>query len=237
MVKRIDYWLLVIGCGLLAGCGRSEAIVQEENPGPTLVVAPPATDKAAPEPEPFRFPDDRGGALAARLLPPGGNDPVLPRRTPEPVRRPVPASLETPTPPLPPTVNQVVRLPAEPPRRTLQPRLLDPEPLAGSPLDLVRPPTPPFSVGDRTRVAALDINQPMPVPVMAQPLPDQPSLEDPTLEASLAAVVSAPPTQRTAPIPFQRAALPDPYEFRGRLPPVPEEEATPTTAAPRRPTP
>jgi hypothetical protein len=235
MAKRMRVGLLILGCGLLAGCDRSAAYVQEVKPAAVVAEAPPAENKPA-EPEPFRFPDDRGGALAARLLPPAGNRP-LPSRTTEPVRTPVPPSLESPTAPLPPSVTQVVRLPAEPPRRTLRPRLIGEEPLAGSPLDLGRPQIPPLAVGERTRERSLDINQPPPLPLLAQPLPDSPSLEDATLEASLAAVVSAPPTGRTAPVPFQRAVLPDPYEFRGRLPPAPDEEATPTTAAPQRPTP
>jgi hypothetical protein len=92
--------------------------------------------------------------------------------------------------------------------------------------------------GERTRVSSPDPDQPIPLPILARPVPDRASLEDATTEASTAAALAGPLPRRTSPAPFLRLKLPEPYENRRPLSlPLPEEDATPTAASPRTPKP
>ncbi len=95
----------------------------------------------------------------------------------------------------------------------------------------------PLPEGERIRLPAANLNQPAPLPVLAQPLPDRASLDDPTTEVSLAEAVMGVVPPRTTPAPFQKQTLPDPFEFRqpvGRSALAPGDEEVPaTTRSPR----
>ncbi len=195
---------------------------------------PPGRPLEPSDKEGFRFPDDKGGALLARLL-----SPSLDPKTPvvkQPRRLPPPASLESPTLPLAPVVVSLPRVSLTPKRPGLTPRLVLDETLdgAGSP---ILPQSRALVTGDKTRMPSVDVNQPVALPVLARPTPDRASLEDPTTEASAAAAVSAPAPQRTASLPFQRLSVPDPFEHRTavHLKETPADETTPPLGSPRTP--
>ena len=92
-------------------------------------------------------------------------------------------------------------------------------------------------VGPRLRISSPDVNQPPPLPILAQQIPNRASLDDPTLDASLAAALALAPPMRVKPAPFMRLVLPDPFEHRetGRLRQPLPEDSTPATASPRTP--
>jgi hypothetical protein len=231
------------GCSLLTlwGCGRPTAVAPpagEDPARPAVVRGQADREKSAEDGEGFRFPDDPGGELLAKVLPPTGTADPRADHARGPRRAPAPRGLEAPSMPLPPSRVDVLRLP--PPRKgpALAPRLVLDEALDDAPHDPVPPQAQVLPAGGRIRVSAPDPNQPIPLPILAQPVPDRASLEDATAEVSTAAALAAPLPRRTAPAPFQRLKLPEPYENRRPLSlPVPEEKATPTAAAPRTPKP
>lgn len=186
----------------------------------------------------FPFPEDRGGRLLARLLPPRDAAPATIEAPAEPRRLPPPAPLAEPTLPLPPGQAPPPRLLPTPPRPS-RPGPLPGEPLPSAVGQLPLPASPALAVGERVRLPAEDVTRPVPLPVLAQPVPDRAPLDDPTAEASTAAVRATPPTERAGPVPFQRLNLPDPFEHRRLLRPLPmpEEEPAPPAAAPRLPRP
>ena len=55
------------------------------------------------------------------------------------------------------------------------------------------------------------------LPILATPMPERASLDDPTMAASTAAVLAAPPPERTTPAPYTRMGVPDPFEHRRPL--------------------
>src|SRR5580698_7080525 len=102
-------------------------------------------------------------------------------------------------------------LPTRSPKSQLTPHLLTEESLdgMGEPGRLVLPP---LSEGQRPKELAANLNVPVPLPILvAQPLPDRASLEDPTTEVSLADAILGIIPKRTTPAPFQKQTLPDPF--------------------------
>ena len=63
----------------------------------------------------------------------------------------------------------------------------------------------------------MDVNQPPPLPILAQPTADRASLDDPTVDASTVAALAAAMPQRTKPVPYVRVTLPDPFDNRRPL--------------------
>jgi hypothetical protein len=185
----------------------------------------------------FPFPDDRGGALLRSLLPPSTRLPA--DHATGPRRKPPPADLETPRIPLSTPAFDLPHLPPERKRDSLRPRLVTEETILGELTSLVLPQAILFHAADKTRVPSVDVNQPPPLPPLAQPTPDRASLDDATLEASGAAAVAAPLPQRLRPAPFLKMNLPDPFENREpvKLPPLPDEQTTPVTGSPQTPKP
>jgi hypothetical protein len=233
--------LLLAGALLpsLAGCGQpsAPAVAQEARPADTApgrVVRAKAEEQQAGDG--FRFPDDKGGRLLAKELPP-------PERTPRaeesgtPAPRPLPGApgLEQPAVLLPANQGQVPRLPSQRGGPPLRPRPLPDElPLAGARPE--PPQEPPFHAGDRVRLPGPDATQPVPLPALAAPAPDRAALEDPTADQSAAAAQAAKVPAREAPAPFTKLSLPDPFENRaGRLREKPPEKDDPVTAAPKGP--
>lgn len=82
----------------------------------------------------------------------------------------------------------------------------------------------------RVRVPSVDVNQPIPLPILAKPSADRAPLDDATTEASNAAVLSARTPERTKPMPFLKLTLPDPFENRRPVvPPLTPSEEVPNT--------
>jgi hypothetical protein len=59
---------------------------------------------------------------------------------------------------------------------------------------------------------AIDVDSPLPLPILARPKPDRATLDDVTLETSQAAALHPLRPRRTQPVPFAPLNLPDPFE-------------------------
>jgi hypothetical protein len=221
---------LVCWCGLLlelAGCSRSAVVVAPEGTTRAEELAPPVlareqSDEADEAIAPL-FPDDAGGRLLAKMLPPREPDNI---RLPHPgVPRSAGASIRMDPPdlPLPPSQAAMPRLPALARSSPLRPRLVLEESLGGWTETLVLPQQQSLPDAGRVRVPSEDVNQPIPLPVVTQPVPDRASLDDPTADESAAAALAAPLPMRTTPAPFLKLSLPDPYDHRRADVPTPAE--------------
>jgi hypothetical protein len=116
------------------------------------------------------------------------------------------------------------------PRLTLEESLDDVAALVALPQSLSLP------AGERVRAPSPDVNQPLPLPVLARPVSDRAPVEDVTGEASAAAALAATMPQRTTPAPFLKLSVPDPYEHRRPLGlPVPPEQTMPEAGSPTAP--
>ena len=93
------------------------------------------------------------------------------------------------------------------------------------------------SAGPLLRMPSVNMDQPIPVPILAKPLRDRASLADPTLEASLAAALATSAPRRAGPLPFAPINLPDPFEHSRaiRLRRSLDEAPMPPPIAPRTP--
>jgi len=226
--------IFLIGLSSMAGCNRladvaQRAAAEESRQAQSKKGEEPTSDK-----EGFRFPDDKGGALLARVLPP--TEPATPVEKTAPRRQSPPASMEAPMVPLAPVVVSLPRVPLNATRPALLPHLVVEETLEGAAAPAL-PQARPLPTGEKSHVASADVNKPMPLPLLARPVTDRASLEDPTTEASAAAATAATVPQRTNPVPFQRLSVPDPFENRGtiQLKETPAEDTTPPLASPRTP--
>jgi hypothetical protein len=229
----------------LAGCGQPSAPAQVQKPDESapIVAARGQADGARDDPkkeesgEGFRFPDDKGGQMLAKVLPPEDRGPAATENlAPAPKRLPGAAGLEHPSVPLGPNQGQVPRLPAGRKGPPLRPRPLPDElPLSGARPE--PPQEPQLPAGDRVRLPGPDINQPAPLPVLATPAPDRSPSDDPTGDFSIATVQGTAMPARTTPAPFAKVSLPDPFENRNavRLREAPPEKSDPVTAAPKPP--
>ncbi|HEX5270644.1 MAG TPA: hypothetical protein VFW33_09170 [Gemmataceae bacterium] len=236
--------LLLTGALLpLAGCGHPAA--PDAKAAPQVVRAraeeaqreeKPAGEEKKESGDGFRFPDDKGGRLLAKELPPRERGPGSEGDvTTTPRRLPGSPALEHPAVPLPPNQGQVPRLPSQRQGPPLRPRSLsDDLPPGGARLDPPREPR--FDAGERVRLPGPDVTRPVALPILATPAPDRAALEDPTADLSSAAAQSATVPARAAPAPFTKVSLPDPFENRAaRLRETPPEREDPVTAAPKGP--
>jgi hypothetical protein len=228
---RPPAWLLFLSVGGLvaatAGCGRRVVA-----PAPDVAAAADpdlSPEKAAGDGPPFHFPNDAGGALLAKVLPPADVNGPLKESAAGP-RRPSPAGLTVPPLPLPPSQAAPPAAPAERNRKPLEPRLVVEETLGLVPGDPEPPQPRSFFVGDRIRLSSVNVNQPVPLPILALPTADRAPLDDPTVDASAAAALAAAMPQRTNPIAYFRLTLPDPFANRqSLLLPVPPDDGIPRT--------
>jgi hypothetical protein len=120
---------------------------------------------------------------------------------------------------------------------SLRPRPLPEElPLIGHKSDPLVPEVQLLHAGDRIRLPSVDVNKPIPLPILAQPVTNRAPLDDATADASLAAALAATPPGRASPAPFLKLNLPDPFENRLRPAAVPTEDVAPahTGARPAR---
>lgn len=222
--------VLLAGCGgvllSLQGCTVPTSLTGLEGEGPsqTARAAGPGVSRAE---APFRLPGDNAGKMLGQVLPP------LPR--PGALRDPAPLPPKDLPPPrwrdvavlLPTAGTDLARLPAPQRKDTRRPEFVLEEGLEdASPPALPREPS--FPTPAPARVESEDASLPPPLPVLATPLPDRVPAEDVTTEASTQAVLAAPLPVRTAPAPYVRMSVPDPFENRKPLTvSVPAEETAP----------
>ncbi len=225
----------------LAGCSRSAVVVAPENA--SRADEPAAARQVVPrqdgetEDVRFAFPEDAGGDLLAKVLPPKETEaPPLERAEP-PRRSAASARWTSPALPLPTTPTAMPRLPRPVKTTPLLPRLVIEETLGGLLETPLFPQPPSLPDTGRVRVPSANVNEPIPLPIQAQPVSDRASLDDPTAEASTAAAVAAPIPARTTKAPFLKLTLPDPYDHR-RMDSVTTlaEQAEPALGTPRTPT-
>jgi hypothetical protein len=220
----------------LAGCGRPSVVGPAGGEAAAAEPAAGRNEEAAAGPRDgddapsFRFPDDAGGALLAKVLPPTDLRGPLNEPNTGPRRLPPPAGLDAPAPaPVPAASPAPPHPPGERNRAPLRPRLVSEETLPG-PRDPAPPQPPSFFAGDRTRLPSVDANQPPPLPHLTQYAPDRAALGDPTGDASSAAALSGAMPRRAAPAPYSRLTLPDPFENRKPVGlPTPPDDAAPRT--------
>lgn len=80
----------------------------------------------------------------------------------------------------------------------------------------------------KARVSSPDVEQPLPLPILAKQAPDRRVLEDPTARFWAEAAQKTVVPQRTKPAPFQPARMADPFENREAAPAIdPTEELVP----------
>lgn len=231
------YRSFAVGLILLCGCTRTALSPEAEAKSTADEPNKPAAEKKeTPEPtEAFRFPKDVGGALLAQQLAPSlsneriGGGPG--KRTGTSTK-----ALKMPQMPLPVDSAELPRLPSPRKLKLLRPRLVSAETLDDNGPELILPERALLPAGARVRSASRDLNEPLSLPPLAQPVPNRASLEDATVDVSAAAVLTGELPQRALPAPFLRLTLPDPQDHR-RPVQLPEmaESAAPQTGSPQTP--
>jgi hypothetical protein len=185
--------------------------------------------------EPFRFGEDRGGKLLSQLLPPNG---ARVRDHFEKQSTKGPAAIERPSLPSTTISATVPRLAADRSRRDLQPGAVPED----TPLSQYRgtppvPREPKFYVAERVRVPSADVNVPIQLPILARPVSERASVDDATLDASMAASIAATMPMRILAAPYVRFTIPNPFEFRDAVQSKTtlEEDPMPLTTSPKLP--
>lgn len=180
---------------------------------------------------------EKAAQRLAELLTPGARTDDY-RAATGPVSRSAPRQLNNPEVPLPVFKGVPPRLPLSPPQSVKPRNLPEAAPLVHFRADPVRPQAIELPAGPLVRVPSVNVEQPIPLPILAQPQRDRASLADPTLEASVAAALAKVSAGRAAPVPFVPINLPDPFEHSQavRLRYTPDELPTPPPITPRTPT-
>lgn len=226
---------------VLAGCSRQAAVIPVADPTPGAHDGA-ADDKAkGKEPErtgtTFALPADAVGPLLARVLAPTGLPDGIDHRS-APLPRAMPSSMQPPTGPLtpPPALGLVPALPSAMKKAEARPQFVTEEVPTAPEERVALPEAQQLPAPPRARVASPDVNQPLALPILAQPVPERAPVDDATTDASTAAVLAAVLPPRSAPAPFLRLVLPDPFENRRPLTvALPAEHAEPTAANPQTP--
>jgi hypothetical protein len=150
---------------------------------------------------------------------------------------PGPGSIENPAVPLATFQGDPPKPKAEFPGKVTPKPLAEDLPFLKKKIEPARPRGIKLPPGTLIRLEGIDVNQPVPLPILGQLQKDRAPLADPTLDASLAAALKQPIPERVTPAPFVRMNLPDPFENVAtvRLRTPPPEEPNPVTGQPRAP--
>ena len=172
--------------------------------------------------------------LADLLAPGGGSAAALPAL---PLAWKASAAVEDIAARVKPFAGATVRLPQSP-GKEVRPRAV-PE---GVPLVSYQDRSPPpkdvkLPTKPLIRLPSLDVDTPLPIPILAQQQKDRASLGDPALEASLSAALKRLTPARSQPVPFMALNLPDPFEHvrTGQLRNPPDENPMPPVIPLRKP--
>jgi hypothetical protein len=219
----IVFGCLMVVAGLLAGCGRQPGSLgpESEAKGADATDSVASIQDASPAKlqSEFPFPSDRGGRLLADNLRPANQVPTLPAdAATHPKRLSGPKQVENPDLPLPAIVVPPPSSIPNPKTKPIRPTLVDSEPpLSRQRLDLAGPPAVNLPAGPKVAWPSPDVNQPIPLPILARQVVDRASLDDPSADASLAAALAPTVPDRTTPAPFLKLTLPDPFEHRNAV--------------------
>jgi hypothetical protein len=189
--------------------------------------------------ERFPFPEDQGGKLLEELLAPA--EPVAHPASAPPSEAPHGAQgrrPQTPATPLPPLASELPRFSVAPVYRPARPRLLPEDaPLSRSWFAPVLPEQPRLPASPGVRLPSPKVDEPPPLPILAQPQIDRTS-DDPTAAFTTLMALSASMPARLTPVPFVPLVLPDPFvhsrEVRTRSQPVEESLPVSTPRLPRK---
>jgi len=221
-MKAGHYSLLSCLLIFLLGCGqRSPRITPESEAfaAETRVKSIQDTTAASTPSSEFPFPADKEGRLLADRLRPANQIPPLPEDKLVRSKRSADQSkLENPDLPL-------QKAPTTPPpsipkskTKPIRPALVAGEPpLARERLDLPSPAPVKLAAGPKVAWPSPDVNQPIPLPILARQVTDRASLDDPSGDACQAAALAAKVPDRTTPAPFLRLTIPDPFEHRNAV--------------------
>jgi hypothetical protein len=228
--------IVVSAAGLsyaFAGCARHTVSMEMPAEATTAeAMAQPSPGETASEGA-FAFPEDRGGRLLADLLAPPEKDHHAMKLASD--QRRVAASSVASEPALFLTPSETAR-PRPVLEKPLTPRKPGAVPEAVPFLDQLASPILPEAttlfVDGRIRAPAPDVNRPLPLPILGERVTDRASLDDPTLEASVALALAQSPPRRATPLPFVRLTLPNPFENRDALRWRQEVEELPMPAPP-----
>ncbi len=167
----------------------------------------------------FPFPADKGGRLLADRLRPANQVPPLAEDKPAPSKRLAGSpKLENPDLALP--KLPILHPPSLPLTKIkpIRPTLVEGEPpLSRERFDLLGPAPVKLAAGPKIAWPSADITQPIPLPILARQVTDRASRDDPSGDASLAAALATKVPDRTAPAPFLRLTIPDPFEHRNAV--------------------
>lgn len=223
---------------LVSGCGSKRSVTIEPHTeaadGQAAVAKEEKVGGAV-------YPDDRGGKLLGELLTPPRGAAGDPDKHATAKKLPGIAALERPDLRAPlsladpglPSANLT------PKTSPIQPHSLpDDPPLTRNPLDgLAVPRREELPAGPTVRIDSPDPDKPMAVPVLAVPVSDRASLDDPTRDYSTGLALAVILPERVEPTPFIKLTLPDPFEHIAtvRLRTPPAEDGTPTSPSAKTP--
>ena len=217
--------LILVGCLVAASSGcsqRTPAVGDETTHHSPLITHQHNSPLTTHQPdEEFPFPADREGRLLSEKLRPSDQiPPVADEKRIVPKRQLGPAKLENPDVPFPTaTLSQPASIPFEKGRgKPVRPTLLEGEaPLLRQRTEVDPPAAVKLPAAPKIAWPSPDINQPIPLPILARPPVDRASLDDPSGDASQAAALASTVPDRTTPAPFLRLNLPDPFEHRNTV--------------------
>src|SRR5205085_646553 len=147
-------------CLVLTGCGRTKVVLPEVEIG----AAEPAQPQAG---EPFQFAKDVAGGLLAKTLTPVENRRLLSEPVGGPKPFPSPRGLTAPLAAVAPGNAIMPSVPPKPVAHDLRPRLVTDETVFNPREELSLPQAVSFPAPERVRLAGADVNQPVPLPVLA----------------------------------------------------------------------
>lgn len=198
---------------------------------------PPATPKTATTE--FAFPPDLAGRVLPRAVAPAAPaEPAVVRLGQTPCPRTPPAALLAPEPPLRVSYSPRPVLPKKSAGfRPVPPAERVPATLGVGAEAVPQKPALPDAPG--LNIPAPNVNTPPPLPMLARPLPDRASLDDPTTEHGNAVIANRSEVPELGTAWFLKVGLPDPFELAGqvapKVPPAAEPALTPVPVNPQRP--
>lgn len=214
--------ILLMGCllAILPGCGQRTPAVSEETTHHSSLVTHHSSVTTHQTDEQFPFSADREGRLLTENLKPSNQMPPLADdKKSSPKRQLGPAKVENPDPPL--TAANISRpasIQIQKGGKPVRPRLLEGEdPLLRGRIEVAQLPVMKLPANPKVAWSSPDINEPIPLPILARPVVDRASLDDPSGDASQAAALASSVPDRTTPAPFLRLTLPDPFEHRNTI--------------------